>query len=110
MNKKRLVWLWRIFFNYDISIESGKNVHDNIDRNLWEVYLIVLDKKYGMQVTILVMNILFQREILNYIIQNQNKIRCFFNLIHGSLGENGQLASLLELEIPFQVVMVIMQH
>ena len=30
---------------YDISIESGKNVHDNIDRNLWEVYLIVLNKK-----------------------------------------------------------------
>ena len=28
---------------YDISIESGKNVYDNIDRNLWEVYLIVLD-------------------------------------------------------------------
>ena len=46
MNKKKVgVVCGGYSSEYDISKESGKNVYDNIDRNLWEVYLIILDKK-----------------------------------------------------------------
>ena len=88
---------------YDISIESGKNVHDNIDRNLWDVYLIILNKKS-----------IFEKDDLgnkydvskvDFELHNSKskiKLDIIFNLIHGSIGENGQLASLFELlEIPF---------
>ena len=104
MNKKKVgVVCGGYSSEYNISIESGKNVHANIDRNLWEVYLIILNKKswsasddFGNEYIVSKGNF----ELHNS--KSKIKLDVIFNLIHGSLGENGQLASLLELlEIPF---------
>ncbi len=88
---------------YDISIESGKNVYDNIDRSIWDVYLIILNKKswsasddFGNEYFV------SKGDFELHNSKSKIKLDIIFNLIHGSIGENGQLASLFELlEIPF---------
>ena len=87
---------------YKISIESGETVFSKLDRKKWEPYLIIVEKSkwsgkddrgniYSVSKGDL--KLTFNGKTI--------KIDLIFNLIHGSLGENGQLAALCEiLEIP----------
>ena len=104
MNKKKVgVVCGGYSSEYDISIESGITVMENLDRNKWEVFLVILNKEswtakddFGNEYTVSRGNF----ELNN--LKSTIKLDLIFNLVHGSLGENGQLASLLELlEIPF---------
>ena len=104
MNKKKVgVVCGGYSSEYDISIESGINVYDNIDRNIWDVYLIILNKKSWSAKDDLENKYDVSKgdfELHNS--KSKIKLDIIFNLIHGSIGENGQLASLFELlEIPF---------
>ena len=87
---------------YKISIESGETVFSKLDRKKWEPFLIIVEKSkwsgkddrgniYSVSKGDL--KLTFNGKTI--------KIDLIFNLIHGSLGENGQLAALCEiLEIP----------
>ena len=87
---------------HKISIESGETVFSKLDRKKWEPFLIIVEKSkwsgkddrgniYSVSKGDL--KLTFNGKTI--------KIDLIFNLIHGSLGENGQLAALCEiLEIP----------
>ena len=87
---------------YKISIESGETVFSKLDRKKWEPFLIIVEKSkwsgkddrgniYSVSKGDL--KLTFNGKTI--------KIDLIFNLIHGSFGENGQLAALCEiLEIP----------
>ena len=87
---------------HNISIESGETVFSNLDRKKWEPFLIIVEKSkwsgkddrgniYSVSKGDL--KLTFNGKTI--------KIDLIFNLIHGSLGENGQLSALCEiLEIP----------
>lgn len=88
---------------YEISIQSGKTVFSNLDRNLWETYLITIDSSDWTAI---------DDHNNKYIVskgdftlnngQNNLELDVIFNAVHGAPGENGQLAALWELlEIPF---------
>jgi len=88
---------------HEISLQSGKNVFSSLDREKWEVFLIVLTKeswtaKDDFNNSYIISKGDFSIQGLDFSI----KIDIIFNLVHGSIGENGQLASLWELlGIPF---------
>ena len=90
---------------YDISIQSGKTVFSNLDRNLWEAYLITIDStQIGLQLTTTTINTVVSKG--DFTLNNGEKthfeLDVIFNAVHGAPGENGQLAALWELlEIPF---------
>ena len=87
---------------HKISIESGETVFSKLDRKKWEPFLIIVEKSkwsgkddrgniYSVSKGDL--KLTFNGKTI--------KIDLIFNLIHGSFGENGQLAALCEiLEIP----------
>ena len=87
---------------HKISIESGETVFSKLDRKKWEPFLIIVEKNkwsgkddrgniYSVSKGDL--KLTFNGKTI--------KIDLIFNLIHGSLGENGQLSALCEiLEIP----------
>ena len=88
---------------YKISIQSGKTVFSQLDRNKWEVFLIILSQDSWTAK---------DDEEKSYIVSKGDfslkssetsiKLDLIFNLVHGSIGENGQLAALWELlDIPF---------
>ena len=88
---------------YEISIQSGKTVFSNLDRDLWETYLITVDSSDWTAI---------DDHNNKYIVskgdftlnngQNNLELDVIFNAVHGAPGENGQLAALWELlEIPF---------
>jgi D-alanine-D-alanine ligase len=88
---------------YEISIQSGKTVFSNLDRNLWETYLITIDSSDWTAI---------DDHNNKYIVskgdftlndgQKNLELDVIFNAVHGAPGENGQLAALWELlEIPF---------
>ena len=88
---------------YDISLQSGKNVFSMLDREKWEVFYIVLTKESwtAKDDSSNIYNVSKGDFSLNRS-DISIKIDLIFNLIHGSLGENGQLSALWELlEIPF---------
>ncbi|MBF11120.1 MAG: D-alanine--D-alanine ligase [Flavobacteriaceae bacterium] len=88
---------------YKISLQSGKTVFSQLDRNKWEVFLIILaqdswtakdddEKSY----------IVSKGDFSLQSSETSIKLDLIFNLVHGSIGENGQLAALWELlDIPF---------
>ena len=88
---------------FDISIQSGKNIFLNLDRNLYKVYLITIrpdswtaidDNKTTFEVS------KADFSLINY--HDGVNLDVVFNSIHGAPGENGQLAALWELlNIPF---------
>lgn len=88
---------------YQISLQSGKNVFSELDRRKWQVFYIVLTKESWTAeddekniYTVSKGDFSLQR------FNTSIKIDIIFNLVHGSFGENGQLAALWELlEIPF---------
>ena len=87
---------------HKISIESGEMVFSNLDRKKWEPFLIIVEKSKwsGKDVRGNIYSV--SKGDLKLTFNGKTiKIDLIFNLIHGSLGENGQLAALCEiLEIP----------
>ena len=88
---------------HEISLQSGETVFSTLDRNQWEVFLIVLNKdswiaKDDKETT-------YSVSKGDFTLINSNstiKLDLIFNLVHGAMGENGQLAALWELlKIPF---------
>ena len=88
---------------YNISILSGKTVFEELDRELWEVYLITLNKSEWKAEDD--QNNIYEVNKGDFTLQNNEitvKLDVIFNAVHGAPGENGQLAALWELlKIPF---------
>ena len=88
---------------YNISILSGKTVFEELDRELWEVYLITINKSEWKAEDD--QNNIYEVNKGDFTLQNNEtlvKLDVIFNAVHGAPGENGQLAALWELlKIPF---------
>jgi D-alanine-D-alanine ligase len=88
---------------YNISILSGKTVFEELDRKLWEVYLITINKSEWKAEDD--QNNIYEVNKGDFTLQNNEitvKLDVIFNAVHGAPGENGQLAALWELlRIPF---------
>ena len=88
---------------FEISILSGKTVFLNLDRDLFEVYLITIRSDVWTAVDDYNTSFKVSKGDFSLISYNHNvKLDVIFNMIHGAPGENGQLAALWELlKIPF---------
>ena len=88
---------------YNISILSGKTVFEELDRELWEVFLITINKSEWKAEDD--QNNIYEVNKGDFTLQNNEtlvKLDVIFNAVHGAPGENGQLAALWELlRIPF---------
>ena len=88
---------------HNISILSGKTVFEELDRELWEVYLINITKSEWKAEDD--QNNIYEVNKGDFTLQNNETIvdlDVIFNAVHGAPGENGQLAALWELlKIPF---------
>ena len=88
---------------YKISILSGKTVFEELDRKLWEVYLITINKSEWKAEDD--QNNIYEVNKGDFTLQNNEitvRLDVIFNAVHGAPGENGQLAALWELlKIPF---------
>lgn len=83
---------------WEISRKSGQTVFDTLSRDLWEVYLIVIRPEkwlvYDDQ------NNEYPFSIGDFTVEKSGKkiaIDVVFNAVHGSPGEDGQLAALFQL-------------
>ena len=87
---------------HKISIESGETVFSKLDRKKWEPFLIIVEKsKWSGKDDRGNIYSVSKGDLKLTFNEKTIKIDLIFNLIHGSLGENGQLAALCEiLEIP----------
>ena len=88
---------------HNISILSGKTVFEELDRELWEVYLIkITESEWKAEDD---QNNIYEVNKGDFTLQNNETIvdlDVIFNAVHGAPGENGQLAALWELlKIPF---------
>lgn len=87
---------------HKISLQSAETVVSNLDRNKWEAFLIIIEKSKwtGKDDR----GNIYQVSKGDFKLTSNGKtikIDLILNLIHGSLGENGQLAALCEiLDIP----------
>jgi D-alanine-D-alanine ligase len=104
MGKKKLGVVCGGFTSeFEISLQSGKTVFDNLDPSIWDVFLITITPtdwsaidKNGAQYSIAKGDFSLQTAKKNI------HLEILFNVIHGAPGENGQLAALWELlNIPF---------
>ena len=88
---------------FEISILSGKTVFLNLDRDLFEVYLITIRPDVWTAVDDYKTSFKVSKGDFSLISDNHNvKLDVIFNMIHGAPGENGQLSALWELlKIPF---------
>lgn len=86
-----------------ISLQSGATVFTHLDRERWEVYQIVLSKETWAATDDAKNTYTVSRG--DFSLHHSNTtihLDLIFNLVHGAIGENGQLAALWELlEIPF---------
>jgi D-alanine-D-alanine ligase len=104
MGKKKLGVVCGGFTSeFEISLQSGKTVFENLDPTIWEAFLITITPsawtamdRNGVQYSI---------AKGDFSLEKGNKkihLEVLFNVIHGAPGENGQLAALWELlDIPF---------
>lgn len=88
---------------YEISLKSGKNIADQLDRNKYDVYLIHLR---GSQWTYKTDNdeiIPIDKNDFSFTLNGQHiNFDCVFVAIHGDPGENGKLEGYLDmLNIPY---------
>ena len=104
MNKKKVgVVCGGASSEHQISLQSGETVFTHLDRGSWEVFRIVLSKETWTATddaknTYSVSKGDFSLHCSGAVVH----LDLIFNLVHGSMGENGQLAALWELlEIPF---------
>ena len=88
---------------YEISLQSGKNVFSHLDRKLWEVFLIVINEKSWTAKDDSNCRYVISKGDFSLIASKTKiKLDIILNLVHGSIGENGKLAALWELlKIPF---------
>ena len=88
---------------FEISIQSGKTVFLNLDRNLYEVYLITISPDSWTAIDD--NKSTFEVSKGDFSLKNKDvdvKLDVVFNTVHGAPGENGQLAALWELiNMPF---------
>lgn len=88
---------------YNISILSGKTVFEELDRELWDVYLITITKSEWKAEDD--QSNIYEVNKGDFTLQNNEtlvNLDVIFNAVHGAPGENGQLAALWELlKIPF---------
>ena len=88
---------------YNISILSGKTVFEELDRELWDVYLITITKSEWKAEDD--QSNIYKVNKGDFTLQNNEtlvNLDVIFNAVHGAPGENGQLAALWELlKIPF---------
>lgn len=88
---------------HQISLQSGTTVFTHLDRELWEVYLIVLTKESWTATDDATNTYTVSRG--DFSLHNSDtlvRLDLIFNLVHGTIGENGQLAAIWELmDIPF---------
>ena len=87
---------------HKISLQSGETVFSNLDRNKWDAFLIIIERSKWTGKDDRGNIYKVSKGDLRLTSNGKTiKIDLIFNLIHGSLGENGQLAALCEiLEIP----------
>jgi len=83
---------------FEISIQSGNTVFKELDRDLWDVFLITIRKELwtalddeGIAYNVNKGDFSLQRAEQNV------RLDLIFNTVHGPPGENGQLAALWEL-------------
>jgi D-alanine-D-alanine ligase len=82
----------------EISIKSGYTVFNNISKNLWDSYLIVIEKNNWKVIDRNENEYDFSIGDFSFY-KNGNKIKfdVIFNAVHGSPGENGKISAILEL-------------
>ena len=87
---------------HKISLQSAETVFSNLDRNKWEAFLIIIEKSKWTGIDDIGNIYEVSKGDLKLTSNRKTiKIDLILNLIHGSLGENGQLAALCEiLDIP----------
>ena len=87
---------------HKISLQSAETVFSNLDRNKWEAFLIIIEKSKWTGIDDIGNIYEVSKGDLKLTSNGKTiKIDLILNLIHGSLGENGQLAALCEiLDIP----------
>ncbi|MDC3354434.1 D-alanine--D-alanine ligase [Flavobacteriaceae bacterium] len=88
---------------FEISIQSGKTVFSNLDRNLYEAYLITIRPENWTAIDENGTPYLVSKGNFSLVADGIDiKLDVIFNTLHGAPGENGQLAALWELlNIPF---------
>ena len=76
---------------FEISVLSGKTVFLNLDRDLFEVYLITIRPDVWTAVDDYKTSFKVSKGDFSLISDNHNvKLDVIFNMIHGAPGENGQ--------------------
>lgn len=79
---------------HDVSIISGKNVIDNLDKEKYNVSSIIIDKKGNWLEE--------GKKIIKNIVQHLKKYDVVFPVLHGKYGEDGTIQGLLELlQVPY---------
>ena len=85
---------------HDVSMISGKNVVENLDKDKYEVYPVVIDKN-GKWYEQSINNNEEKKEIEN-IVEYLKKKDIVFPVLHGLYGEDGTIQGMLELlKIPY---------
>ena len=79
---------------HDVSIISGKNVIDNLDKEKYKVSSIIIDKKGNWLEE--------GKKIIKNIVQHLKKFDVAFPVLHGKYGEDGTIQGLLDLvQVPY---------
>jgi len=87
----------------EISIQSGNQIFDNIDRNKYNPYKVLLKGKDWLVSNELIDNVPINKNNFSIILQNQEiNFDCVFIIIHGTPGEDGKLQGYFDLlDIPY---------
>lgn len=97
--KRVLIVFGGCSFEHDISIKSAENIYKYIDKNIFEVSSLYIDKNnvwYEFDNNFNEINIDNLNKIEN-IIDYLKEFDIVFNIIHGNTGEDGKLQSMFEL-------------
>ena len=79
---------------HDVSIISGKNVIDNIDKKIYNVSSIIIDKKGNWLEE--------GKKTIKNLIEHLKKFDVVFPVLHGKYGEDGTIQGLLDLvQVPY---------
>jgi D-alanine-D-alanine ligase len=103
MQKKKLGVVCGGFTSeFKISLLSGQTVFEQVDRSIWEVYLITISTDSWTAKDDQNNNYVLSKGDFSLQGKETIKLDLIFNVIHGAPGENGQMAALWELlGIPF---------
>lgn len=78
---------------HEVSIQSGKNVLNNIDKNKYDVFDVFIDKnkKFFINKNKIGLN---EKDFSNFL--KKEKIDIVYPVLHGEYGEDGQIQKILE--------------